>query len=329
VRLLVLGGTVFVGRHVVEAALARGHEVTMFNRGRQNAHLFPGVERVRGDRDGDLEELRGRRWDAVVDPSGFTPAQVRASAELLADAAELYVFVSTVGVYHPFQVAGWDETAPLTQETEGYAGEKARSEEAAEQAMPGRVAHVRPGLVVGPHDPTDRFTYWPRRVAAGGDVLAPGRPERQVQFVDVRDLAEWMVELAEQRVAGAFTATGPMPGLAMGDLLEECRTVSGSDARFVWVPDEILLEEGLQPWTDLPLWLPEQDPESGEMMTADVSRAVAAGLRFRPLAETIRATLEWDRAEGAQPTERPILVTPLASEREAEILARVAAARGG
>jgi 2'-hydroxyisoflavone reductase len=329
VRLLVLGGTVFVGRHVVEAAVARGHEVTLFNRGRQNAHLFPGVERLRGDRDGDLEELSGRRWDAVVDPSGFTPAQVGATAELLADAVELYVFISSISAYRTPLPPGYDETWPLTDDTEGYGGEKARSEEAAERAMPGRVAHVRPGLVVGPHDPTDRFTYWPRRVAAGGEVLAPGRPERPVQFIDVRDLAEWTVELAERRVAGAFTAVGPAAPLTMRALLEECRAVTESDARFTWAPDDALLAEGLEPWRDLPLWMPEFDSPHGALLSADVSRAVAAGLRFRPVRDTIRTTLEWDRAEGAQPTERPILVVPISAEREAELLARVTAAPSG
>ena len=316
-----LGGTVFVGRHVVEAALARDHEVTLFNRGRENAHLFPGVERLRGDRNGDLDELRGRRWDVVVDPSGFTPAQVGATAELLADSVELYVFVSSISAYRTPLAPGYDETWPLTEETEGYGGEKARSEEAAERAMPGRVAHVRPGLVVGPYDPTDRFTYWPRRVAAGGEVLAPGRPDRPVQFIDARDLAEWIVDLAERRVAGAFSAVGPAEPLTMGALLEECRAVTDSDARFTWAPDDALLAEGVEPWRELPLWMPESDPQLGALLTADASRAVAAGLRFRPLDDTIRRTLEWDRAEGAQPTERPILVVPISPEREAELLA--------
>jgi 2'-hydroxyisoflavone reductase len=329
VRLLVLGGTVYLGRHVVEAALARGHEVTLFNRGRQNAELFPELERLRGDRDGDLSALRGRSWDAVIDPSGFTPAQVGASAELLADAVELYVFVSTIGVYHPFLARDFDETAPVTHEHEGYSGEKARSEEAAEQAMPGRVLHVRAGLIVGPHDPTDRFTYWPRRVAAGGDVLAPGEPEQQVQFIDARDLAGWMVAMAEGREAGTYTATGLTPPVTMTELLETCRSVSGSDARFVWVADEALLAEGVEPWTDLPLWIPARDPEVGPMMTADVSRAVAAGLRFRPLEETVRDTLEWDRAEGAQPTERPILNRAISAEREQELLARITSVPSG
>jgi 2'-hydroxyisoflavone reductase len=329
VRLLVLGGTVFVGRHVVEAALARNHEVTLFNRGRQNPRLFPGVERLRGDRNGDLDELRGRRWDAVVDPSGFTPEQVGATAELLADAVELYVFVSSISAYRTPLPPGYDETWPLADETEGYGGEKARSEEAAERAMPGRVAHVRPGLVVGPHDPTDRFTYWPRRVAAGGEVLAPGRPERPVQFVDVRDLARWIVDLAERRVAGVFSAVGPAEPLTMGALLEECRSVTRSDARFTWVADDALLAEGLEPWRDLPLWIPESDPKLGALLTANVSRAVAAGLLFRPLADTIRRTLEWDRAEGAQPTERPILNTAISAEREAELLARLTATQRG
>jgi 2'-hydroxyisoflavone reductase len=187
--------------------------------------------------------------------------------------------------------------------------------------MPGRVLHVRAGLLAGPHDPTDRFTYWPRRVAAGGDVLAPGRPERPVSFLDARDLATWMVSTAERRAAGTFNAAGEP--LAMRALLEACRDAAGSDARFVWVDDETLVEAGVEPWSELPLWIPEADPQFGAMQRADVSRAVAAGLAFRPLAETIADTLAWDRGGGAQPTERPIRVTPLAREREAELLARV------
>jgi 2'-hydroxyisoflavone reductase len=329
VRLLVLGGTVFLGRAVVEAALARGHEVTLFNRGRQNPELFPGVERLRGDRDRDLSALSGRTWDAVVDPSGFTAEQVRATAELLAEAVDRYTFVSTIAVYPRFPERGMDETAPLHEGSGSYGADKARAEEAAEAAMPGRVLHVRAGLLVGPHDPTDRFTYWPRRVAAGGDVLAPGRPERPVQFVDARDVAEWIVSAAEGRLAGPFNVTGPAEPLTMAELVEACRRVSGSDARFVWVDDSALLAAKVEPWSELPLWWPETEPDARGFLSIDVSRALAAGLAFRPLDETIRDTLAWDRGGGAQPTERPIRVTPLAREREAELLARVASAAAG
>ena len=307
---------------MVEAALARGHEVTLFNRGRQNAHLFPQLEKLRGDRDGDLSALRGRRFDAIFDPSGFTPVQVRATADALPDVGH-YTFISSVNVYRSFPPGRrFDEEAPLAEGHEGYGALKARAEEALEAALPGRVAHVRSGLVVGPHDPTDRFTYWPRRIARGGDVLAPGRPERPVQFIDVRDLAEWCVRLAEQRRAGVFNANGPATPLTMGALLETCIVTTGSDARLHWIPDDVLLADDVRRWTELPLWVPENEPAVGGFLLGDNRRALAAGLMFRPLADTIRATLEWDRAEGAQPTERPLRVTPLTPEREAALLAR-------
>jgi 2'-hydroxyisoflavone reductase len=311
VKLLVLGGTVFLGRHIVDAALARGHAVTLFNRGRQNAHLFPALEKLRGDRDGDLSALRGRRFDAVIDPSGFTPAQVRATAAAAPD-VEHYTFISSVSVYQSFPPGRtFDEDAPVLQGDEGYGALKARAEEALDAALPGRVAH----------DPTDRFTYWPRRIARGGDVLAPGRPERPVQFIDARDLADWCVRLAEQRRAGVFNANGPAATLTMGDLLDACRATIGSDARLHWIADEALEAEGVKQWTELPLWIPESHPAFGGFLLGDNRRALAAGLTLRALAETIGATLAWDRVEGTQPTERPIRATPLTAEREAALLA--------
>src|SRR5688572_29497367 len=196
-RLLVLGGTKFLGRAVVEAAVARGHEPTLFHRGLTNPGLFPDLEHLRGDRDGGLAALQGRTWDAVIDPSGYVPRIVRASAELLADAVEHYTFISSISVYPSFPTPGMDESSPVgtledptVEDVPAHYGPlKALCEQAAEAAMPGRVFHVRAGLIVGPNDPSDRFTYWPVRVAKGGDVLAPGSPERPVQIIDVRDLA--------------------------------------------------------------------------------------------------------------------------------------------
>jgi len=322
-RLLVLGGTVFLGRHIVTAALARGHDVTLFNRGRQNPDLFPEVEKLRGDRDGDLSALRGRPFDAVVDTSGYRPEQTRAMAETLGGTVGHYTFVSTMSAYRECPPGrSFDEHAPLAEGHEGYGALKARCEEALEAALPGRAAHVRPGLIVGPHDPTDRFTYWPRRVARGGDVLAPGRPERPVQLIDGRDLAEWCVRLAEERRTGAFNAIGPAATLTMRHLLETCHGAAGSAARFRWVADEDLLAADVKPWTELPLWIPENDPSHGGLLLADHRRALAAGLAFRPLAHTVRDTLEWDRSTDRTTRESPIRVTPLAPEREAELLAR-------
>ena len=318
-KLLVLGGTIFLGRHVVDAALARAHKVTLFNRGRENAHLFPELEKLRGDRDGDVAALRGRRFDAIVDLSGYTPAHVRATADAL-DGGH-YVFVSTISVHRALAPGrSFDETAPLAEGNDGYGPLKARAEEVLTTMRP-EATIVRPGLIVGPWDPTDRFTYWPRRVARGGDVLAPGRPERPVQIIDARDLADWCVRLAERPHSGVFTAVGPAETLTMGRLLDECREVTGSDARFTWIPDAELVAAGATQWTEVPLWITEDHPRVGGMLLGDNRRAVAAGLTFRPLADTIRDTLAWDRAHGPEPSERTAPVTPLSAEREAELLA--------
>ncbi|HYN87230.1 MAG TPA: SDR family oxidoreductase [Ardenticatenaceae bacterium] len=331
-KLLVLGGTLFLGRHVVEAALDRGHEVTLFNRGQTNPGLFPEVEKLQGDRNRRLEALEGRRWDAVIDPSGYVPRLVRMSAELLKDAVEHYAFVSTIGVYADFKQQGIDEEAPTqelddpaTEEVTGdsYGGLKVLCERAVEEVMPGRALIVRAGLLVGPHDPTDRFTYWPRRVARGGEVLAPGRPDQQVQFIHARDAADWMVRMAEERKGGTYNVTGPAERLTMGEVLETCREVTGSDARLTWVSEEFLLANEVTPWSELPLWLP---PHWAGMQGTNVSRVLEAGLTFRPLAETIRDTLAWDAARpGAEETGARLASgagtrAGLDPDREAELL---------
>ena len=317
-KLLVLGGTIFLGRHVVQAALARGHAVTLLNRGRHGTALFPQVERLVGDRDGDLSALANRAFDAVIDCSGYTPEQVTRSSRALGDRAGHTVFVSSISAYAGFAPDKvYDETAALATGREGYGALKARAEEALLAACPGRAAIVRPGLIAGPHDPTNRFTYWPARVARGGEVLAPGRPERPVQFIDARDLADWCVALAEARTVGAFNAVGPR--LPMRELLETCRDVAASDARFTWVPDETLLARDVAPWTGLPLWLPESDPSFGGMLLADLARARAAGLRTRNARATIADTLAW--LPDADDLASARHVATLTSEREAGILA--------
>ena len=316
--MLVLGGTKFLGRAAVEAALARGHEVTLFNRGLTNAELFPEAEKLHGDRSGDLAVLRGGEWDAVLDPSGFVPGLVRASAELLAAAAGHYLFVSSISVYASLAGPN-DEDSPLAELGEmpddrlledysNYGPLKALCEAAVAAAFGERHAIVRPGLIVGAHDPTGRFTYWPHRVARGGDVLAPAPPERIVQFVDVRDVGSWLVDLSERGAAGAYNATHP--GRTWGEVLDTCREVTGSDATFTWVPDSFLAEREVGEWMELPMWIHSAD-EAG-IHAADVSRAQAAGLTFRPLEETVRDTLEL-----AQPTDD----AGLKPEREAELLA--------
>ena len=303
-RVLVLGGTLFVGRHLVEAALARGHEVTLFNRGRTNPDLFPEVETLHGDREaGDLSALRGRNWEAVVDTSARVPRWVHDAAGLLADRVEHYTFVSSCSVYADTSSPGTDEAAPVhtladatveeITSAEVYGALKVLCERAAEQAMPGRVLSVRAGLVVGPYDPTGRFTYWVHRIAGGGDVLAPEPRDQPVQFVHGRDLADWMLAMAERRRAGVFNATGPERPLTMESLLEAIRDESGSDARLSWTGERFLVERGVEAWSELPLWLaPGANPESANLLAVDVGKAVAAGLRFRPLADTIRDTLE-------------------------------------
>jgi 2'-hydroxyisoflavone reductase len=318
-RLLVLGGTKFLGRHVVDAALAAGHDVTTFTRGQTNPDLFPEAERLHGDRDGGLGALEGGRWDGVVDTSGYVPRVVRQSAELLRDAVDRYVFVSSISVYADFSgpisestpVAELDD--PATEEVmEHYGALKAACERAVEEVYGDRSARVRAGLIVGPHDPTDRFTYWPRRIAAGGDVLAPGEPDAPVQLVDARDLARFLVQLALAGPGGVFNATGPAEPVTFAELLERTRAATGSDARLVWTDSQRVLDAGVQPWTELPLWLP--DPDYAGMARADISRSVEAGLGFRPLEETVVDTLAWDRTV---PGERPTL----APEREREIIA--------
>jgi 2'-hydroxyisoflavone reductase len=322
VDVLILGGTGFLGRHLVEAALGEGHLVTLFNRGLSEPELFPEVEKLEGDREGDLSALRGRRWDAVIDTCGYVPRVVGAAAGILADAADHYTFVSSISVYSDGIAAGADEEAPVrelpdptVEEVTGetYGGLKALCERAAEEEMPGRVMNVRPGLISGPHDPTDRFTYWPRRISAGGEVLAPDREERTIQYIDVRDLAAWIIGMSGERRTGTYNATGPDYELTMGRLLEECEAASGAGAEFVWVTEDFLEENGVQPFTELPLWVPRED---AALLAVDCSRAIEAGLAFRPLAATIEDVLAFDRARpaGREPA------AGLRPEREQELL---------
>jgi 2'-hydroxyisoflavone reductase len=313
-KLLVLGGTKFLGRHVVEAALARGHDMTIFHRGETNRGLFGDrVEEVLGNRDGGLGALESGRWEAVVDTSGYFPRVVGASAKLLAERADHYTFVSSISVYDDFST-GPHEGSPLQtledetieelgDEYQYYGGLKALCEQAVEREFPGRALLVRPGLIVGPHDPTDRFTYWAERLARGGEILAPGPPQRVVQFADVRDLAAWIVRLVEERRTGVFNATNE--GVPFGELL--------ADANVTWVSDEFLVEHGVGEWIELPLWI--ADPDYAGHHHTNVSRAIAAGLRFRTIAETVRDTAAWAATRGAHEPE-----AGMAPERERELL---------
>ena len=305
-RILVLGGTLFVGRHVVEAALARGHEVTILNRGRTNPELFPEAEKLRGDRNGGLPALAGRRWDTAIDVSARLPRWVRTATELLADSVEHYTFVSTLSAYADTRLPGTDERAAVhtledeaveeITSAEAYGALKALGERAAEETLPGRVLSVRAGLIVGPYDGTGRFTYWVHRIARGGDVLAPEPRDQPVQFVHARDLADWMLDMAESRRTGLFNATGPESPLTMERLLEAIREATGGEARLVWREASFLERAGVEAWSDLPLWL-GTDPGTRGFLAVDISKALAAGLTFRPLSQTIRETLA-----GAGPT---------------------------
>ena len=307
-NLLILGGTAFLGPACVAAAQARGHSLTLFNRGRTNPHLFPDLEKLRGDRGKDIAALEGRRWDAVIDTSGYVPRHVTMSAELLAPQVDHYVFVSTISVYKDYAVIGMDETAPVgtledpTTETitgETYGPLKALCEQAAEAAMPGRVTNIRPGLIVGPRDRSDRFTYWPVRVGRGGEVLAPGTPEDRIQFIDVRDLAEFIVHALEQKLSGVYNCDSPAGEYTIGRLLETCRDVTASNAALTWCDAAFLAEHGVSPWSDMPCWVPAEGDERG-FGRVSTARAHDAGLGRRPLDVTVRETLQWWHEQPAE-----------------------------
>ena len=314
-KLLLLGGPRFLGRAITDAALQRGHELTFFNRGTTNPELYPEVERLVGDRAGDLGALAGRDWDAVIDTCGYLPSVVRASAEALSRSG-LYCFVSSISVYAHFRHVV-DENGPIAElddlpsdevTNESYGPLKALCEKAVRDVFGDRALVVRPGLIVGPHDPTGRFTYWPHRIARGGEVLAPAPPDAPTQVIDVRDLAAWVVALCDDAVGGTYNATHP--GVSRAELLETCRAVTDSDARITWVTPEFLVEHEVGPWMELPLWLVDPDAEFADRV--DVSKALEAGLTFRPLEETVRATLDEARTTEA---------AGLRPEREAKLLA--------
>ena len=263
-RILVMGGTLFLGRHIVETALKRGHDVTVFNRGQENPSLFPEIEHLVGDRNSNLAALAGRQFDAVIDPSAYRPEQIEAVLSALSVPPEHYTFISSISAYRSFTPgARYDENAVLLSGNEGYGALKARTEAAIQAAMPGRVAIFRPGLIAGPHDPTNRFTYWIRRIDAGGRVLVPGRRDRPIQFMDVRNLAEWSLQLAEDKVNAVFNAVGPESTLTMKQFLDQCLEVSQSSAQLDWLADEQVLAAGIEGWTELPLWIAENDIDAG------------------------------------------------------------------
>ena len=298
--ILILGGTGFIGPHMVEYAIDRGHEITLFNRGRTNTHLFPDVEKLVGDRADDLTALEGRTWDAVIDNSGFIPRHVRASAALLADSGR-YAFVSSISAYKDLATPGITEDYevarledPAMEDADEWDGStygpfKALCEEAVQEVFGDRANIVRPGYIVGPRDGTDRWTYWPVRVAAGGDMAVPGTPSDSVQFIDARDLAQWIVRMMENGTGGVFNGVGPVEAVEMSSMLEACREVSGSDAAFHWIDDfSFVQEQG----AFFPIWAPPEGTFSAVHVVSNAA-AVAAGYTSRPIADTIRDTLAW------------------------------------
>jgi 2'-hydroxyisoflavone reductase len=319
-----LGGTHFLGPAFVEAAQAHGHQLTLFNRGKSHPGLFPDVENLVGDRDGKLDALVGRKFDAVLDTSGYVPRLVRDSAKLLAPNVERYLFVSTISVYADTSKPV-DESSQLatlkapTEEISGgsYGALKAQCESAANEVMPGRVCVVRPGLIVGPRDDTDRFTYWPVRLARGGEVLAPGTPKDPVAYIDVRDLGEWMVRLLEKGTTGTFNALGPAGDFGVGELIEGCRKAVPAKSTLTWVDAPFLEKQKVEGWTDLPVWTPPTG-ETAYMGRISRSRAVAAGLTFRPVEVTARDTLAWWNTLPAERRAKPH--TGLTPEAEKKVL---------
>jgi 2'-hydroxyisoflavone reductase len=304
VKLLILGGTRFAGRHIVEPALARGHEITLFHRGQTGNGLFD-VEEILGDRDGETDKLAGRKWDAVIDTCGYVPRVVEQSARQLEDSVGLYCFISTISVYRDEQPRPITEDGELirfesTPESEAVTGEtyggfKVLCEEAIEQIVgKDRTLLIRPGLIVGPHDPTDRFTYWIDRFSRRGEVLLPDRGTQPIQFIDAGDLAEFVVRQVEQGVSGPFNVTGPAQPIDLDDMWGACRDNCGGVPEPVVVSDEFLTEHGVQEWQDLPFVIPKAD----EMLLVDVSNAIARGLTIRPLPETVAKTAEWHRGRG-------------------------------
>jgi 2'-hydroxyisoflavone reductase len=323
-RILFIGGTVFVGRHMARVALDRGHEATIFHRGETNRGVFDAAEELIGDRDGGLDALKGQTWDAVIDTCGYFPRVVRASAEFLREAVKRYVFVSTISVYADRGAMTLTEESeldttddPTIEEITGesYGPLKVLCEQIVQELYGNHSLIIRPGLIVGPHDKSDRFTYWVDRFARGGEVLCPDTHEQPTQFIDVRDLAEWTVDLVEQQANGVYHVTGPEETLKLDEFFLKCRSICGPDAKPVWVSDEFLLDQKVAPWSDLPLWMSSEEAPY-QLMRADCSKAIAAGLTYRPLEETITDTLRWssNRPQGYN------WRAGISPEREAELL---------
>ena len=335
-RILFLGGTGFTGPHQVRYALSRGHKVTVFNRGKTHPGELPKeAEQLIGDRNGQLDALKGRKWDVVIDIPTTLPVWVRDVAAILKGNVDRYVFISTISVYSDNSKPGMDESGPLAKYTGAdpmketpatlaasryglYGPLKVQSEMEAEKWFPGKALIIRPGLIVGPGDETDRFTYWPVRVDRGGEVLAPGTPADSVQFIDARDLAEWTIRMVEQGDVGTYNATGPRSKLGIGEMLTEIKKATKSNAKFTWVDVDFLLAHNVRAWSDMPVWVAPRGPQVG-FSQISVKKAVSKGLTFRTVSDTTQATLEWFKKQ--TPERQAALKSGIKPEREKEVLA--------
>ncbi|MEM9954789.1 MAG: NAD-dependent epimerase/dehydratase family protein [Chloroflexota bacterium] len=324
-KILVIGGTRFFGRAFTELALSKGHDVTVFHRGQSDSEHFDGATRIIGDRNTDLEKLGDDSWDAVLDTCGFTPNQVTETATYLKDKVKHYVFISSISVYTESEKMNRNEDADLLDHPEGeptdelkmenYGSLKVLCEQAAEAIMPNQVTQIRPGLIVGPYDASNRFTYWVTRVAKGGDVLVPGDGSRLSQVIDARDLAAFTLKVIEDKNIGIFHVAGPQEPHTVKSVVETVKRVTDSDANFIYVDEDFLTDNEVRPWMELPLWIPSATGDS--MMNVDISRALDAGLTLRPLEETIQDTLDWYREIDGDSQEWAAGMKP---EREADLL---------
>ncbi|MBX7042820.1 MAG: NAD-dependent epimerase/dehydratase family protein [Ignavibacteria bacterium] len=321
-KILIIGGTIFLGKHIVKIAQERGHEVVLFNRGKHNQELFPEIEKIWGDRLSDLELLRDRTFDSVIDTCGYFPRAVRMSTEFMRNKAKHYTFISSISVYKEFDVKGLNEdsaTAVLEDETveevtgETYGALKRLCEIAAEEVFGADALNIRPGLIVGEDDPSDRFTYWVSRIAKGGEIAVPDSFGRAVQFIDVKDLAAFTLDMIEKGAGGIYNATGPDKELSFGEFLNACMGVAGTDPEFIRMSEEFILENNIAPYTELPLWVPESWSGTDHV---DISKALGAGLKFRPLLQTIADTLSFDKSRNGQ-----TLRSGLSPEKESELIA--------
>jgi 2'-hydroxyisoflavone reductase len=340
-KILILGGTAFLGPAFVNVARSRGHEITLFNRGKTNKDLYPDLVKLRGDRDGDLTALETGTWDVCLDTSGYIPHMVKASTELLKGRVDQYIFISSISVYADFKEKGLNEksavgvitdeeiaTALTMKDITGlnYGPLKALCEQAASAAFGNKACNIRPGLIVGPRDRSDRFTYWPVRIAKGGEVMVPDKPEIPTQVIDVRDLAEFIVACCEKDINGVFNATSPPEELTMGELFDTCKSVSGSDATFTWVDPAFLEENEIAAWSDMPVWVPLDGDDAGHPYV-NIDRALKEGLTFRPISETVRGTLDWWNTVSQERKDKDMR-SGITAEREAELLAKWHEAKG-